>query len=184
MVTLVIPKGQNQIQFALRAQTLSADVTVALVAQLVNGAGVATHLEHQEATITAVNTPAINYLNGLSSQLYTGTEFDDLRDLLGSFNYEAYGNDGSDLIFSGSGHDQLYGDMGNDSLFGFSGHDQLYGGAGRDLLIADFRDDYVPPSGAVAGQDVVDGEADDDVVAGGEGTINCSAAPETIISGG
>lgn len=183
MVTLVIPKGQNQIQFALRAQTLSADVTVALVAQLVNGAGVATHLEHQ-ATITAVNTPAINYLNGLSSQLYTGTEFDDLRDLLGSFNYEAYGNDGSDLIFSGSGHDQLYGDMGNDSLFGFSGHDQLYGGAGRDLLIADFRDDYVPPSGAVAGQDVVDGEADDDVVAGGEGTINCSAAPETIISGG
>ena len=94
VVTLVVPEGQKEIQFALRAQDLSADVTVALVAQLVDGLGTATHLEHHEATITAVQTPAINYLNGLPSQVYTGTEFDDLRDLLGAFNYEAHGNGG------------------------------------------------------------------------------------------
>ena len=36
-------------------------------------------------------------------------------------------------------------------------------------MVADFRDDYVPPSGTVAGQDIADGGADDDVVAGGGG---------------
>lgn len=169
VVTLVIPEGQKAIQFAVRAQTLSADATVALVAQLVDGTGVATHLEHQEATITAVNTPAIDYANGLTSQVWTGTDFDDTRDLLGAYNYEAHGNGGDDLIFSRAGNDQLSGDLGNDSLYGFVGHDQLSGGAGRDLLIADFRDDSVPPSGAVAGQDLVDGGAEDDVVAGGGG---------------
>lgn len=169
VVTLVIPEGQKELQFALRAQDLSADVTVSLVAQLVDGTDTATHLEHQEATITAVNTPAINYANGFPSQVYIGTEFDDIRDLLVLANHEAHGNGGSDLIFSVAGNDQLYGDAGNDSLFGFVGQDQLYGGLGRDLLIADFRDDYVPPSGEVAGQDVVDGGAEDDVVAGGGG---------------
>lgn len=169
LVTLVIPEGQNELQFALRAQTLSSDATVALVAQLVDGTGTATHQEHQEATITAVNTPAINYANGFPNQVWIGTEFDDIRDLLVLANHEAHGNGGSDLIFSVAGHDQLYGDAGNDSLFGFLGHDQLYGGTGRDLLIADWRDDYVPPFGEVAGQDIVDGGADDDVVAGGGG---------------
>ena len=172
MVILAIPEGQKEIRFALRAQMLSADVTVALIAQLVDGSGTATHQEHHEATITAVNTPPINYANGLPSEVWTGTELDDFRDLLGVSNYEAHGNGGSDLIFSRAGSDQLFGDAGNDSLFGFVGHDQLYGGTGRDLLIADFRDDYVPSggsSGAVVGQDIVDGGAEDDVVAGGGG---------------
>ena len=136
---------------------------------LVNGTTVATHQNHQEATITAVNTPTINYANGLSSQVVSGTELDDVQSLLGSFNYTAHGNGGNDLIFSRAGNDQLYGDAGNDSLYGSLEHDQLYGGIGRDLLVADFRDDYVPPSGTVAGQDIADGGADDDVVAGGGG---------------
>ena len=172
VVTLVIPEGEKQAQFALRAQDLSSDVTVALDVQLVdlvNGTAVATHQDHQEATITAINTPAINYANGLSSQLYSGTESDDVRDLMGLFNYQAHGNGADDSVFSATGNDQLYGDAGNDSLYGSVGHDQLYGGTGRDLLVADFRDDYVPPSGTVAGQDIVDGGVDDDVVAGGGG---------------
>jgi len=136
------------------------DTFICRVAQLVDSTGIATH---QEATITALNTPAINYANGFTSQAYIGTESDDVRDLLGSFNYEAHGEGGNDLIFSRAGNDQLYGDAGNDSLYGFVGHDQLFGGTGRDLLIADFHDDYVPPSGAVAGQDFVDGEAGDAV---------------------
>ena len=72
VVTLVIPEGDRQAQFALRAQDLSSNVTVALDVQLVdlvNGTTVATHQNHQEATITAVNTPTINYANGLSSQV-------------------------------------------------------------------------------------------------------------------
>ena len=172
VVTLVIPEGEKQAQFALRAQDLSSNVTVALDVQLVdlvNGTTVATHQGHQEATITAINTPAINYANGLSSQVVSGTELDDVQSLLGSFNYAAHGNGGNDLILSRAGNDQLYGDAGNDSLYGSLGHDQLYGGVGRDALVADFRDDYVPPSGTVAGQDIADGGADNDVVAGGGG---------------
>ncbi len=44
------------------------------VAQLVDSTSIATHQEHQEATITALNTPAINYADGFTSQVYTGRQ--------------------------------------------------------------------------------------------------------------
>src|SRR3989442_4460812 len=114
-------------------------------------------------------TPVIDYNNGFPTYTQNDGEGDDVDIILTETNDIVHGNGGNDLIITRHGNDQLFGDAGNDSLYAFVGHDQLFGGDGSDLLVADFRDDYQPPSGPVAGQDIVDGGAGDDIVAGGGG---------------
>ena len=56
---------------------------------------------------------------------------------------EIYGNDGDDVIYSGSGRDHIHGGAGNDILYaGGTEHDGLYGGYGDDIyrIGADFRE--------------------------------------------
>ena len=56
---------------------------------------------------------------------------------------EIYGNDGDDVIYSGSGRDHIHGGAGNDILYaGGTEHDGLYGGYGDDIyrIGADFQE--------------------------------------------
>ena len=63
--------------------------------------------------------------------------------LQGGHYKEVYGNDGDDVIYSGSGRDHIHGGAGNDILYaGTIEHDGLYGGYGDDIyrIGADFRE--------------------------------------------
>lgn len=72
-VTILVPEGQQQVLFALKAPEVSANTTLSVNAVLVNDAGIATHVEHQEATVSLVSTDqAIDYTNGLPGQTATG----------------------------------------------------------------------------------------------------------------
>jgi Ca2+-binding RTX toxin-like protein len=89
-------------------------------------------------------------------------------------NDKLHGQNGDDLIMSGSG---------NDFVSGGSGADRVYGGTGNDKLIGG---DFFLNVEAVGGQDTLRGEDGDDVAMGGQGNdaLIGGAGTDTAVYGG
>ena len=184
-VTLLVSEGQRQLVFALKAPDVSADTTLTVSAVLVNGSGLATHAERQEATVTLISTDhVVNYENDLPTHFTdastattsasigpiggAGLAFNEIV-LLGSAddwvfahpdglgNHQFHGGGGNDVLEAALGNDRLYGDAGQDWLRGDAGDDMLDGGTEQDILLAQ------------AGDDTLDGGAGDDFLQGGSG---------------
>ena len=173
MVTLVMPEGQQQLFFTLRAADVSANTVVSLAAVLVNGGGTATHVEHPEATVSLVDN-AINYDNGRPTMDISsfvpgpGTWNPDL-DQDHNYFYGAPEGGGS-TIATRSGNDQIYGSNGVNFITGGNGHDRIYGGGGGDILLGGnyflIQHDGIFPFEEADGNDVLDGQAGDDTIEG------------------
>ncbi len=102
---------------------------------------------------------------------------DDGNDLIltGSGNDTLDGGEGNDIMSSGPGMDTLHGGPGSDQLkggtdadmlFGDAGNDLLEGGAGNDRLEGGLGDDELQGE---EGDDTLLGEADNDFLQGGDG---------------
>jgi Ca2+-binding RTX toxin-like protein len=92
-----------------------------------------------------------------------------------------YAGNGKDVVWGGTGNDIIFGEGGADRLTGDDGNDIILGGEGNDLIYGDggvsanmfFYSTYFDTKGSydgmVAGNDYLDGGADDDIIYGGGG---------------
>lgn len=163
-VTLLVPEGQQQLLFVLRASDVSANTVLSLNAVLVNSAGTATHVEQQEATVSLVDS-TINYDNGrpvmtVSSVYYTQLEND--------HNY-IYPAIGEDTIATRGGNDEIYGDISSRFMTGGNGHDRIYGGDGPNTILGGSYFLLQEEDPEAEGDDVVDGQDGDDEIEGDGG---------------
>ncbi len=169
VVTLVIPEGQQQLLFVLRAPDVSANTVLSVNAVLVNSAGTATHVEHQEATVSLVDS-TINYDDGRPVMTITSLVPEPDND----HNYIFLAPDGwvGDIALV-SGHDQIYGSSLGEFITGGYGHDRIYGGGGSDTILGGsyFLNQEPTPIQfeAADGDDVVDGQGGDDEIEGDGG---------------
>lgn len=103
-----------------------------------------------------------------------------------------YGEDGNDLIESGSGNDQIYGGNGADLIFGKSGADYISGGVGNDILHGDEDNDLIFGD---LNNDFIYGGDGDDFIWGGDGedsifgeeggdVVKAGAGDDLIYAGG
>lgn len=97
---------------------------------------------------------------------YESAEITSLPDVFWGNNYSdlIYSGLGPDKLYGKGGNDRLYGGTGDDSLFGGTGNDRLFGEAGRDTLRGDDGNDTLTGS---SGRDVLIGGRGKDVLAGG-----------------
>ena len=164
MVTLVMPEGQQQLFFTLRASDVSSNTVVSLAAVLVNSAGTATHVEHQEATVSLVDH-TIDYTNGLpvatvSNQSYTELDND--------HNY-IYTASGESTIATRGGYDQIFGGASGEFISGGKGRDRIEGGGGNDTILGGSYFLLQQEDPGADGNDVADGQGGDDTIEGDQG---------------
>ena len=85
-----------------------------------------------------------------------------------------------DVLFGGAGNDRIFGGRSGDYIIGGSGHDRLRGGSGNDWIFGDatnsLPDDVTDPlqyaretADVNRGNDIIMGDAGDDVVFAGQG---------------
>ena len=168
-VTVIVPEGQQQIFFALRAPDVSANTVLSLTAALVTSAGTATHIEQQEATVSLVDH-TINYDDGRPVVTITSLvpEPDD------DHNYIFLEPEGGlgDIALK-SGHDQIYANSIGGFITGGYGHDRIYGGSGSEVILGGsyfLNQEPTPiPFEAADGDDVIDGQGGDDEIEGDGG---------------
>jgi Ca2+-binding RTX toxin-like protein len=160
--TLMVAEAQREATFSLVAGAdLDADATLTLSAQLVNAAGEATHLEHEEAQIgldAEVEIPpegGREIRGDWAPKSYTAPDtgetyyaVDDLGNierLPGQLNTTGFqepdnsldGSSGADHIVTGDFEEQVYGYAGNDAIKGSDLRGSVFfGGAGDDWLEA------------------------------------------------
>ena len=79
------------------------------------------------------------------------------------------GDTGTDSLSGGAGNDSLDGGADDDTLDGGDGDDTLTGGAGNDALASGLGTDVIDGGDDQDTITLVEGESDNDVVAGGEG---------------
>ncbi|MEI9900643.1 MAG: calcium-binding protein [Hyphomicrobium sp.] len=83
------------------------------------------------------------------------------------------GDDGSNTVAGGGGHDRLFGRGGDDILAGGDGNDGLYGDGGQDFLFGDAGNDLLWGG---SGDDLLEGGAGADTLDGAEGEDTASYA--------
>ena len=92
----------------------------------------------------------------------------------------AHGGGGNDFLVGGGGNDYLYGDAGNDVIYDQAGDDHLFGGDGTDQLIGGVGDDTLTGGG---GSDLLQGDAGNDKYMFSTADLSGSRSFDTIIDG-
>jgi hypothetical protein len=150
------------------AQTLTLDLTDAIVSQLVDAtAGVDTLYitanDHSfVSTAAAVLSITASSLTSNSNLFIVGD------DTFAGDDYILTG-DGADTIYGYGGNDTINAGGGNDSIYGGTQADTIYGGAGNDYVEGDGNADIIFGD---AGEDTIYGGAGDDTIYGGAGNDN------------
>lgn len=140
-------------------------------------------------TMYGFGGPDIIYGGEGRDTLYAASDSDDDTDTTANI---LEGGDGDDLIYGSSGDDKLYGGSGDDTLYGMGGTDLIYGGDGSDSIdLSDSvsnleidlssnssngdRIDSIENIRSGSGNDVLDGDENDNIIEGGPGsdTIDC-----------
>jgi Ca2+-binding RTX toxin-like protein len=160
--TLTVTEGQREATFSLVAGAdFDADANLTLSAQLVNAAGEATHLEHEEAQIgldAEVEIPPGGgreirgdwapkpYTHPDTGETYYAVDdLGNIERLPGQLNTTGFqepdnsldGSSGADHIVIGDFEEQVYGYAGNDAIKGSELRGSVFfGGAGDDWLEA------------------------------------------------
>lgn len=111
---------------------------------------------------------------GSFSNQYSDTPPDGAADVI-------YAGNGKDVVWGGAGNDIIFGEGGSDRLTGDDGNDIILGGDGNDLIYGDggisanmftystYFDTKGNYDSLIAGNDYLDGGADDDIIYGGGG---------------
>ncbi len=171
IVPVLVPEGQQQLLFILRAPDVSANTVLSVNAVLVNSAGTATHVERQEATVSLVDS-TIEYDDGRPVVTITSLvpAVDD------NHHYVVLASEGGSVngqLALLSGNDQIYGSGLGEFITGGYGHDRIYGGDGNDTILGGsyfLNQEPTPiPFEAADGDDVVDGQGGNDEIEGDGG---------------
>lgn len=155
------------------AQTLTLDLTDAIVSQLVDNITAGVDTLYITANDHSFVSTAAAVLNITASSLTSNSNL-----------YIVADNQfpGDDYILTGSGADTIYGWGGNDTINAGGGNDSIYGGAQADTIYGGAGNDYVDGDGNA---DIIYGDAGDDNIFGSAGndTIYGGAGNDTITLG-
>ena len=112
----------------------------------------------------------------------SGTEIGGFDQLVGGAgNDTIYGGEGVDKLSGGAGDDALYGEGNTDPFtHGGDGNDYIDGGSSGDNLYGDNGDDFVYGSDD---QDIVQGDAGDDILRPGKPSQAINGGPDEVIGG-
>ena len=128
---LVVPAGQREVVFGLRArQDIDSDTTLSLSAQLTDSAGSPTHRSHAEVTIAF---DAIMESAPTTTNTATGTTLDDNRLSTGG-RRPVTGTGANDRVQGLAGRDEVIDNTGNDIVEGGDNIDIAMGGDGNDAV--------------------------------------------------